>query len=225
MTAFRNTVLIDEETSPWNMPDIQLTTKLLSESLRVRETRHLISKRNASWHRRENIHSLASFVKDYGMNIILIVRDPRDVLSSSHKLSPADFYVSFDFWQRSFEAGLELQRLIGDENKFLSLRYEDVIQSPEEVETLLNRKLGFEKYDGVVSIANLKDNMTLRGLTDSRMVDYMHRLRNLDPASVGAWRRDTAKTAHISQLLQSKDRRDSLSHFFRTYGYDSETLE
>jgi hypothetical protein len=219
MSAFEDSLLIDEETALWNTPDIGFVLRLLLARMKGQRETLLVSKRNSSWHRPENIAGLARYVRESNVFVVYVVRDPRDVLTSRHVLDDRKHYVDFGFWRRSIEAGLELQELLGSYPHFLVIRYEDVVCSAAAVESVLHARFGLRKRAGVSSIANLKDNLENLGLAGGQMIAYMHDLRNLDPASIGRWKNDEARCERVAELFEDDARREFLQHFGETYGY------
>lgn len=219
MSAFEDSLLIDEETALWNTPDIGFVLRLLRERVKGQRETLLVSKRNSSWHRPENIAGLARYVEEGHVFLVYLVRDPRDVLTSRHDLDDRKHYVDFGFWRRSIEAGLELQERLRAYPNVLVIRYEDVVCNAAAVEDLLHTRFGLRKRAGVTSIANLKDNLENLGLAGGQMIAYMHDLRNLDPASIGRWKSDEDKRERVAELFADDARRDFLQHFGEVYGY------
>lgn len=219
MACFDRTLLHDRETSVWNYPTFTESLGLFANHVGRCGPSILVTKRGANWWRQERLERLVAFTRRYGIFLIHIIRDPRDVLSSHHPLREREFYVQPDDWERSIQGASWLWRQLDDYPHKLILKYEDIVREPESTQALLCRRTGLRLRHGVTSWAQLKTNVeATQGLGD--MVAYMHHLRNFDPASIGKWRTNPAAVTHIEQLRYASPHGVLLNEFMRVYGYE-----
>ncbi len=218
MACFDRTFLHDQETSVWNYPTLTGSLRLFATHVQRSGPSVLVTKRGENWWRQERLERLAAFTRRYGIFLIHIIRDPRDVLSSHHPLRERQFYVQPDDWERSIQGASWLWRQLDDYPHKLVLRYEDIVRDPEGTQALLCRRTGLQLRRGVTSWATLKANVeSTQGLGD--MVTYMHKLRDFDPESIGKWRANPDAVAHLEQLCHASRHGVLLNEFMRVYGY------
>ena len=221
MSAFQNTVLFDKETSPWSNPGFLEILKLFSSNILRPNRKFLVTKRSAGWYEPSNFNRFVEYVRRHELFVIYIIRDPRDVLTSTHQLDSKEYYVSLEFWKRSIEAGERILETLQDYNNKLVVRYEDIVRSPSTFENQLNKKFGLQKRINVESIDKLKDNIEKSDLSQSQMIPYMHKLRNLDVNSIGRWQNDPQKEAHLDQLYNDSDDGEFLKSIISKYQYNA----
>ncbi|MCB0262816.1 MAG: sulfotransferase domain-containing protein [Calditrichia bacterium] len=218
-SAFENTLLFDKECQPWDSPGLKECFQKYWE-LKDTASRHfMVTKRSKWWFNEKVVHKTVDYVRENNVFLIHIVRDPRDVLTSSHKLSDSPYYVTPEIWDASINAANMMFDLLGDYPRKMTIRFEDVVNHPEKVEKLIIETIGLRKKIGVQSIARLKDNVELLGKDAGTMIEYMHKLRNFDPSSIGKWRRDSVKSEYLEQLLNASPYQDEINGFLRTNGY------
>ncbi len=219
MACFDRTLLHDRETSVWNYPTLTGSLGLFANHAVRPGKRFLVTKRGANWWRQERLERLATFARHYGIFLIHIIRDPRDVLSSHHPLRQRQFYVQPDDWQRGIQGASWLWRQLDDYPNKLVLKYEDIVRDPQGTQALLCQYTGLRLRQGVTSWARLKENVeATQGLGD--MVSYMHKLRNFDPESIGKWRTNPEAVAHLEQLCHTSPYGALLHEFMRMYDYE-----
>ncbi len=224
MMAFENTLLYPKEISVWNWPSLKEAWELVRNKPESEPPNFIVTKRNANWWHREKLERLIYFVQQFGIGIIYMVRDPRDVLTSTHKNKPGEYYVSFDTWKGSIEAGEALKQAVEGKAPFLVVRYEDVIQDIHRVESLLLKTFAFRYKPGVTSLANLEDYVD-EAARESSMVRYMHQLRNVDASSLQKWRRDPQKYQYLTTLFGDVQKRSHLEKFMQQYDYPWHSFE
>jgi hypothetical protein len=151
------------------------------------------------------------------MFVINVVRDPRDVLTSS-KRGHEGFYVELTRWRQSVEATEAVLQALQGHPHLLTLRYEDVMRDADRVAALLMERTGLQLRPHVTSWAQLKDNISALGQTVDR-ASAMHGLRNLDTSSVGRWRHDPEKRRFVAQMLDESPHGEVLRRFMATHNY------
>ncbi|MBV7255807.1 sulfotransferase domain-containing protein [Pacificimonas sp. WHA3] len=225
MSAFRGVELWPEESSA--------TTPTLSErrdiAARFRKRNaasdaqnHLITKRNFGWFHRTETDEMIAKVRQEDMGLILMIRDPRDVMLSRHSASDSDdAYVDPEHWVRSIRAGEHLAAHLADEPRFLTVNYEELVQSPGKIETQLGECFGLSLRDGSPGLGAVKANFDAsKGDFEPYIIQALHGVRDMSPASVGKWQHEKADPAAI--LRKHADAGPVFLRFCSQYGYPYE---
>jgi len=72
-----------------------------------------------------NVRSLGNILQYWDeARFIHIIRDPRDVLTSTHRNKPDEYWVSLNRWVKDVNKGLEYK----DHPRVFTIRYEDIVQ-------------------------------------------------------------------------------------------------
>jgi hypothetical protein len=219
MIAFADTMLIDKEISVLWAPTLRQSSELLAERLRGGPAKHVVTKREYGWYLPTHVDDLVDCTLRERIGIINIVRDPRDVFSSHHALdTPDQLYVEPERWLASVRAGDQVfERLDAHPHK-LTVRYEDLVTDPRSAQARIASQFALALRPGIESIGHLKDNLErLRASTG--MAAYLQQIRNFDPKSIGAWRRDPRKTQHVEQIVHGSSISRELADFMDRYGY------
>lgn len=220
MIAFADTMLIDKEISVLWAPTLRQSGGLLAARLRGAATKHVVTKREYGWYLPRHVDDLVDCTLREQIGIINIVRDPRDVFSSHHALDvPDKLYVEPERWLASVRAGDEIFDRLGAYPNKLTLRYEDLVTDPRTAQARIASAFGLTLRPGIESIGHLKDNLDrLQASTD--MAVYLHQIRNFDPRSIGAWRRDPRKAEHVGQIVRGSSIARDLAEFMTRNGYE-----
>ncbi len=224
MMAFENAVLFDKEVSVWNWPSLREAWGFFRKKTLIQPPVEIVTKRNASWWQPQKLERLIYFVQQFGIGIIYMVRDPRDVLTSTHKNKPGIYYVDFDTWKASITAGEQIKQAIRGCAPFLEIRYEDVIQHIQKVEAALVKTFPFRYKPGVTTLANLEAYVEASA-RESKMVRYMHQLRNVDTRSFQKWEKDPQKRQYLQVLMSDETKRSLLEKFIMMYDYPMNSFE
>jgi hypothetical protein len=67
---------------------------------------------------------------DRNLHVIVCLRDPRAVIASMHANAPGCYATDYRTWQNCFRGMHSLQK----SNRFLCVRYEDLVQAPDDVQ-------------------------------------------------------------------------------------------
>ena len=218
MVAFQNTLLFDSETQVWNSPSVSESLKLFCKCLSKKQSCYYVTKRSFGWWKKDAIERLATQVIKDKIYLLNIVRDPRDVLTSTHKLNERKFYVEPQTWIDSVHAGKLLAEELGSYEHLLTIRYEDVVSNPLEVSSQLQDKFGLSLNPKLQDWSRLKDNLELLDV-DQTMTSYMHKLRNFDPATIGKWKEDLEKKNHVEELMQTEEYGPAIRLFMEENNY------
>ncbi len=219
MASFDRTLLHDQETSVWNYPTFKGSAGLFASHVFRPSKRFLITKRGPNWWRQDRLERLVTFVRDYGIFLIHIVRDPRDVLSSYHPLHERQFYVQPDDWANSVNGAAQLWDQLADHPAKLVLKYEDIVRQSQAAQARLCQQTGLRLRHGVTSWSRLKENVESTHSL-GHMVPYMHKLRNFDPDSIGKWRTNPDAAAYLEQLRHASPHGATLNEFMQMYDYE-----
>lgn len=76
---------------------------------------------------------------DENLWIVFMLRDPRDVIVSQHRLRPGTYWCHLGLWKRRYEIARELW----SHPRFSVVRYEDLAERPDEVQRELQERMPF----------------------------------------------------------------------------------
>jgi hypothetical protein len=121
------------------------------------------------------------------ISIMYLLRDPRDVLTSSH--NGQKYYISIERWSDEMRSFKELLNQ-GRKDLFV-LKFEDIIESPDKEQQRLASNYG-------LSIENLASQFYCN-LKPSKNIDtYMNGVRPIDSSVVGRWRSSVSDREYLS---------------------------
>ncbi len=218
LLAFADTVLLhDSESAVWRYPSLLASADLVRRFALSRRRRYLVTKRNYRWFEDREVERMLYSALEHGMFLVSVVRDPRDVLTSS-KRGHDGFYVDPARWAQSVSAADTLRERLDGRNQWMTLRYEDMMCAPDETARAVMERTGLSLRPGITSWAHLKDNIALLGRNLHR-TGALHTLRNFDASSVGRWRLDPAKRELVRHLLEESPQRAAIRRFMADHGY------
>jgi hypothetical protein len=157
-------------------------------------------------------------LREEELGLLYLVRDPRDVLLSTHVATGTDSgYVSVERWHESMLAGERLLASVAGRPGTLVVRYEDLALDPVTVQRRIGDCFGLRLRPGIDSIADLERTIAVSGyqLPENR-VRSMHRIRPFDAQSVGKWRRTAGADQPVQRYPELHDDYRALS---ARYGY------
>lgn len=180
MVAFDGVSVANHEAS-LAYPDLAERFRLAGEAVRNRPV-VLITKRTYGWFEAEAVCEVVRAARRDGIGVILVVRDPRAVLTSKHGgLSESGAYVDQDRWHKSVLAGDQIWEQLGEYPRKLIVKYEDLVTKPDAVERDLSVSFGLRRRSDMLPLANVKSNLERSGyVVDSHMDEAMHGLRDID---------------------------------------------
>ncbi len=124
--------------------------------------RHLLVKRIPAGTRRwcektpRNIHHVDNILQYWEEALFInIIRDPRDVLTSTHRNKPGEYWVSLNRWVKDVNKGLEYK----DHPRVFTIRYEDIVQN---FEPTIRKLCTFLRIDCGPEILNWHAHTTVR---------------------------------------------------------------
>lgn len=148
------------------------------------------------------------------VGVIHLVRDPRDVLTSRHAGHGSEAYVTIEHWMSSIAAAEYLQPFA---KRWLTLRYEDVLQDPTSAQEQILEAFHLSLRPGIGSFSELADNADRLSLS-VEMANALNGLRNFDASSIGRWKNNPRDTARIQEVMASSAA-PALSRFMHAHGY------
>lgn len=221
MAAFENTMLMDSEGNPWNHPSVRESVALYRKSRPKKNHYFFVTKRPAGWWQGESIQRLCALVRRFQINLVTVVRDPRDVLVSKHPLDREKYYVSPDRLLHAMAAIDRIHDELAEYPRRLTVRYEDVVCDPASVQNALCERFGMKLKQDVSCWSHMKDNLALMPeMNLGKMEPYTHKLRNFDAQSIGRWRLDEEKATYVQRLLQDAAYGQTITSLLGKYHYN-----
>lgn len=218
MVAFENVHLYDKETHVWDSRLFADYISLCSKNIFKSSSILYVTKRSYLWWKPDHIEKLANEVKENGIFIMNIVRDPRDVLVSKHNLYDRTFYVDPEKWLSSIMAGEKLFDMLIDYKDKLTIKYEDVVKNPDKVLHEIEEVFNIHLSPEIDSWGLLKDNIENLKMK-AEMIPYLNKLRNFDSSSIGSWKLDEKKRLYVKNLMQDEHFAKPLMAFMEKYNY------
>ncbi len=217
MSAFKKMNLHDHETNIWSHPNREEIKEVKKKS----EWPHVIyvTKRPSKWYQEPWLSRTIDFVKNSNSRLIYIMRDPRAVLTSRHPLDKKQYYVSPEKWVASMQGYFTIKKELNNHPRFLVIKYEDLIQKHEQVVEKFKTVLGMELNDNIQSIANLKTNIQNSELKNQYMIQFMHNLRDFDPASIDRWKNNSQNLKYLEKLLNETRINSELQNIMNEFDY------
>lgn len=146
-----------------------------------------------------------AFHADPKLNVVAMVRDPRAVATSRHPDFPDVYFSGFRRW-------LEYQEVIdrnSDHPRWLTIRYEDLLNSPATVQARIEAKFGFLRrrrdFDDFPQGAAVPDRAAIS----------LNGVRPLEPARASAWRE------HLPRVRAQLDAHPEMQQKLDLLGYES----
>ena len=165
MACFSGVVLAEDESSP-SHPFLGERARLAMKLGWRRGRKFYITKRDSGWYFPKHRDALQAVTRAENIGLILMVRDPRDVMLSRHVGSkmgpPEDAYVTPQRWYESILAGQHIFEVLADHPRKLVLRYEDLVNAPAEAERRLSECFGLSRNPEAFPIDRVKDNKGAR---------------------------------------------------------------
>ena len=190
LIAFQDVIIANGETGP-DYPPLGSVVRYVKEAGFAARRSVLITKRSYGWMRPGVVDALIDRVRRHRLGVLNIVRDPRDVLSSTHvNTGRNQAYVSPEWWLQSIRAADRVVAAAGEAGRAVTLRYEDFVLAPHDIERRLGDAFGLKLRSGVRNITEVRRNVEQAGYqVAASMVANMNELRDMDARSIGRWRK------------------------------------
>jgi hypothetical protein len=137
--------------------------------------------------------------------ILHMVRDPRDVVVSRHIQRPDRFWTTLRIWHRYRKAVLRAE----GHPRFLTLRYEDLVQNPDDVQKKISEFMPFLEQRH--SFSSFHRFSAPSGAT----IDALGGVRPISNDSIGRWREA------LPRLKAQLERHGSIDADLRGLGYET----
>ena len=141
------------------------------------------------------------------LHVIYMLRDPRDMIVSMHGANKERYYSNLKFWNNF----MPFARKLKDHPRFLTLRYEDLVGKPDEVQARINEHLPFIDQKHKFSDYHRVSNPS----SDSRLA--LGEVRPVSSKSIGNWRN------HKERVLGQIQQHGSISNDLIEFGYETNT--
>lgn len=198
MTAFQNVDVFPRET-PVNVPRLgqrwAVCRTFLAAGTDLSARKFFVTKRDWRWWTDENIEGIVRKFHEEDLGLILMLRDPRDVLLSEHRIRPGRPFLSPAGWARQTVAGERLIERLQGEAGFMTIRYEDLVMRPEAAEAELCRRYGLSPHPDSAGLGHIGRNVNLHPGLGEQLTKALNGVRDMSPASVGKWRRQEGDPA------------------------------
>lgn len=122
---------------------------------------------------------------DPHLHVIAMLRDPRDVIVSKHRLDPDRYWAPLRFWKRH----LQIIRRLMHCKRFVLVRYEAFVEEPNSVQEMLMTKLPFLRRKACFS------DFHNHAMPSGKSLKAMGPLRPFSTSSVGNWRNHLPRVA------------------------------
>ena len=140
--------------------------------------------------------------------VIYMVRDPRDTISSKHRKAPDKYWATLRYWKKFTPIG----RKLADHPRFITVRYEDLVNNPDEVQAALLKKMPFLKKKGPFS------RYHELATPSEGSVAALQGVRPVSSSSIGNWRKHLPRVASQLQVHGA----EGIAQDLIEYGYESD---
>ena len=127
---------------------------------------------------------------DTDFHVLCLMRDPRDVIVSRHSKDRDRYWTSLRIWKQR----LPIVRALSRHERFLVVRYEDLVANPDQLERRISERLPF-----LESVRPLSAFPAV-AKPSAAALEALGGVRPLDANSIGTWRRHLPRVA--GQLAQ-----------------------
>jgi hypothetical protein len=138
------------------------------------------------------------------LNVLCLMRDPRDVVVSRHRMDPERYWASLRYWKTY----LPRWRRLSGMPRFLTVRYEDLVREPDEVQDRIAANLPFLEPTARFS------EFHARAEPGAKAVQALGSVRPVTAQSIGNWRN------HLPRLAGQLQQHGSISDDLFEFGYE-----
>ena len=138
---------------------------------------------------------------DPHFHAICLMRDPRDVIVSRHGKDQARYWTPLRTWKQR----LPVVRALAGHERFLLVRYEDLVRDPDGIERRIRERLPF-----LETVRPFRAFPTI-ATPSATALEALGPVRPFDADSVGNWRKHLSRVA--GQLAQYGPITDELVEF------------
>ena len=145
--------------------------------------------------------------RDSGLWVICMLRDPRDTVVSRHRKRPDAYWSYLGTVRHRFDI---LER-VTEEERFIRVRYEDLVAEPDAVQQRLREAMPFLEYRHAFSEFHTVSDPS----PDS--VAALNGVRAISAGSVGRWR------SELPRLAAQIERHGPIDDILRALEYEENT--
>ncbi|MFO7845451.1 MAG: sulfotransferase [Balneolaceae bacterium] len=143
---------------------------------------------------------------DPNLYVICMIRDPRDIICSIHQKNPNQYWAGLKFWNVYSKKVRKLE----SHDRFIAIRYEQLVSNPDHVQDVLTRKIPFLK-----KIVPFSKYHIAAEVSDSAK-QALKSLRPIKPTSVEKWKK------HKERIAGQIKKHGSISEDLITFGYEDD---
>ncbi len=140
------------------------------------------------------------------LHVIYMLRDPRDMIVSRHNKDPDHYWSGLSFWKTYSPYGRELE----SHPRFITVRYEDLVAKPDQVQNCLMERLPFLKRRTKFSCYHELARPSERSLSALKSV------RPISSSSIGNW------LNHLPRIAGQLKQHGSITKDLIFYGYEKD---
>jgi len=181
----------------------------LIDSLESSDGRLLVASRNRTTSVYMDLEQLRSHPE---IAVVWMLRNPLDVLTSKRRKA-RNFYVH----PYRVTASLNLYNQFRDEPQVLSVRYEDLVARPSEVQRQIT-----ERFDLQVSRPFADCHEHFPGFRQN--LEALKSIRPIDAKSVEKWKTNPEYAAYLAEVLRTNQELPTLARLCGGYEINRETL-
>jgi hypothetical protein len=143
---------------------------------------------------------------DPDLYVICMIRDPRDIICSRHKIDPGHYWASLKFWNLYSK---RVDKLVQHPH-FIPIRYEDFVSNPDKVQAFLVEKIPFLEQQ--ISFSEYHKTASISEASQKAL----RSIRPIKPTSVGKWRKHKSRVAGQLKL------HGSITNDLIKFGYEKD---
>ncbi|MFB6355039.1 MAG: sulfotransferase [bacterium] len=132
-------------------------------------------------------------IRSLDLQLIDIIRDPRDVITSTHHADPDRYWVDFERWYMQY---VEINWFMEQWDKIIRVQYENLLRNPDRVQ---NRIANVYELNSEFSFSDFPDYVNPDDLSEKQQKDIKG-LRKPDPEHIGRWtQKDPERVFHVAR--------------------------
>lgn len=140
--------------------------------------------------------------------VLCMIRDPRDAVVSKHNSHPDIYWAGLRYWKLFLEYWTRLNK----HERFIAIKYENLVTDPDSVQDFIQTKLDFLKKNN-----NFSDyhNVVNPG---NKSINALNGIRSINPLGIGNWKN------HIPRLVGQIKLHGDISEDLIYFQYEKDKL-
>jgi hypothetical protein len=131
-----------------------------------------------------------SLLVDPNLWVICLIRDPRDAIISRHNDDKSKYWAGLRYWKAFFP----IYKTIESHPRFITVKFEDSVKNPNEIQQLLLRKIPF------LTLHHLFSDYHLVSKVSEKSANALLGVRPISPIGIGGWKEDLPRINSQVQL-------------------------